>query len=116
MTNYLGRTGQLPGSLTCLALHSHLLNISQCPELFDGFFINRKEFFQETVPKEEAIPGAVIVTHSFGDFLGWHPHLHVLITDGCFYGNGMFRQASIFELKYLEKIFLHKVFKVFLST
>ncbi|MFH1951682.1 MAG: transposase [Pseudomonadota bacterium] len=53
--------------------------------------------------------------HSFGDFLGWHPHLHVLCTDGCFCGNGMFRVAPLFELKHLEEIFRHKVFKMLLS-
>jgi len=36
-----------------------------------------KEFFQEVVPEEDAVPGAVIAIHSFGDFLGWHPHLCV---------------------------------------
>jgi hypothetical protein len=74
-----------------------------------------KEFFQEAVAEEDAVPGAVIAIHSFGDFLGWHPHLHVLCTDGCFYGNGMFRVAPLFELKYLEEIFRHKVFKMLLS-
>ena len=62
-----------------------------------------------------AVPGAVIAIHSFGDFLGWHPHLHVLCTDGCFYGNGMFRVAPLFELKHLEAIFRHKVFKMLIS-
>jgi len=64
-----------------------------------------KEFFQEAVPEEAAVPGAVIAIHSFGDFLGWHPHLHILCTDGCFYGNGMFRVAPLFEPKHLEEIF-----------
>jgi len=74
-----------------------------------------KEFFQEAVPEEDAVPGAVIAIHSFGDFLGWHPHLHVLCTDGCFYGNGMFRVAPVLELKHLEAIFRHKVFAMLLS-
>jgi hypothetical protein len=52
---------------------------------------------------------------SFGDFLGYNPHLHVLCTDGCFYGNGMFRVAPHFETKELEEIFRHKVFKMLLS-
>jgi hypothetical protein len=52
---------------------------------------------------------------SFGDFLGWHPHLHVLCSDVCFYGDGMFRVAQLFELKHLEEIFRHKVFKMLLS-
>ena len=74
-----------------------------------------KEFYTAVFPKADAVPGAVIATHTFGDFLGWHPHLHVLVSDGCFYGNGVFRQAPLFELKHLEKIFQHKVFKLFLS-
>jgi len=74
-----------------------------------------KEFFQEAVSEEDAVPGAVIAIHTFGDFLGWHPHLHVLCTDGCFYGNGMFRVAPLFEIKHLEEIFRHKVFKMLLK-
>jgi len=57
-----------------------------------------------------------VAIHSFGDFLGWHPHLHVLCTDGCFCENGMFRVAPLFELKHLEEIFRHKVFKMLLSN
>ncbi len=30
-------------------------------------------------------PGAVIVTQTFGDFLRFNPHGHVLNTDGCFF-------------------------------
>jgi hypothetical protein len=26
----------------------------------------------------------------FGDFLGFHPHLNTLVSDGCFYKNGVF--------------------------
>ncbi|MFC1816886.1 transposase [Thermodesulfobacteriota bacterium] len=36
------------------------------------------------------VPGAVIAIQSFGDFLGFNPHLHILISDGCFHENGMF--------------------------
>jgi len=82
-----------------------------------------KQFFREAIPEEGAVPGAVVAIHSFGDFLGWHPHLHVLCTDGCFCGNDMFRVAPLFELKHLEEIFpakdgifdRHKVFKMLLS-
>ena len=43
------------------------------------------------------------------------PHLPVLSTDGCFYGEGMFRVAPRFETKPLEELFRHKVFKMLLS-
>ena len=72
-------------------------------------------FFQESVPKKGAVPGAAVAIQSFGDFLGFNPHLHILGTDGGFYGNGMFRVAPRFETKHLEEIFRHKVFKMLLS-
>ena len=74
-----------------------------------------KEFLQEAVPENNAVPGVVIAIHTFGDFLGWHPHLHVLCTDGCFYGNGMFRVSPLFDIKQMEEIFRHKVFKLLLK-
>ena len=74
-----------------------------------------KVFFQEISPEKDAVPGAVIAIQSFGDFLGFNPHLHILSTDGCFYGKGMFKVAPCFETKGLEEIFRHKVFKMLLS-
>ncbi len=43
------------------------------------------------------------------------PYLHVLCSDGCFCGNGMFRVAPLLELRHLEEILRHKVFKMLLS-
>jgi ribosomal protein S27E len=75
-----------------------------------------KVFLQEAVPQNDPIPGAVIAIQTFGDFLGFNPHCHILVTDGCFYGdNGMFRVAPPLELKKLEVIFRHKVFKMLLA-
>lgn len=61
-----------------------------------------------TVPEQEPVPGAIIAIQSFGDFLGFNPHCHILVTDSCFYGNGMFRVSPSFELKKLGAIFRHK--------
>ena len=69
-----------------------------------------KVFFQASVLEDAAVPGVVVAIQSFGDFLGYNPHLHVLCSDRCFYGNGMFRVAPRFETKQLEKIFRHKAF------
>ena len=74
-----------------------------------------KVFFKEVVPEQEAVPGAVIAIQTFGDFLGFNPHLHILCSDGCFYGEGMFRVAPRFTSKTLEEIFRQRVFKVLLS-
>jgi len=71
---------------------------------------------QHVVSENEPIPGAVIAIQTFGDFLGFNPHCHILVTNGCFYGNrGMFRVAPPLELKKLEAIFRHKVLKMLLN-
>jgi hypothetical protein len=49
---------------------------------------------------------------TFGDLLNFNPHCHILITDGCFYGKGMFRVAFPLELKKLEALFRHHVFRL----
>jgi hypothetical protein len=43
------------------------------------------------------------------------PPRHILCNDGCFYGNGMFRVAPLYDLKKLEKIFQHQVLKMLLK-
>lgn len=35
-----------------------------------------------------AIPGAAIAIQIFGEFLGYHPHLHILVSDGYFHSSG----------------------------
>ncbi len=42
------------------------------------------------------------------------PITHILGTDGCFYGDGMFRVAPRIDTKLPEEIFRHKVFKMLL--
>ena len=75
-----------------------------------------KVFLQDAVPENDPIPGTVIAVQTFGDFLGFNPHTHILVTDGCFYGDGgMFRVAPPLELKKLEAIFRHKVFRMLLD-
>ena len=51
-------------------------------------------YLKQTVAYEDAVPGAVIAVPSFSDFLGFNCHLHVIDTDGCFYGNGSFKEAK----------------------
>jgi hypothetical protein len=72
-------------------------------------------FIKEVNPDKGAVPGAVIAIQSFGDFLGYNPHAHILLTDGCFHENGMFKVASHFDPKALEEIFRHKVFRLLIS-
>jgi hypothetical protein len=74
-----------------------------------------KLYFKRAVSGKEAVPGAVIAIQNFGDFLGFNPHLHVLISDGCFHENGMFYVTSHIDTGLLEQIFRHMVLKMLLS-
>jgi len=75
-----------------------------------------KVFMQDAVHENDPIPGAVIAVQTFGDLLGFNPHCHILVTDGCFYGDGgMFRVAPPLELKKLEAIFRHKLLRILLN-
>jgi hypothetical protein len=74
-----------------------------------------KVFFQEAFTEDGAVPGAIVAIQSFGDFLGFNPHLHILCSDGCFYGEGAFRVSPRYDTKPMEEIFKHKLFKFLLS-
>jgi hypothetical protein len=50
--------------------------------------------------------------HTFGDFQQFNPHLHLIVTDGCFSGNGTFTKAPGPSAKYLEDLFRYEVLKM----
>jgi len=72
-------------------------------------------FLTESVHQKAPMPGAAVAIQTFGDFLGFNPHCHILCTDGCFYGDGMFRVAPLYDLKKLEKIFQRQILKMLLQ-
>ncbi len=75
-----------------------------------------KTVIRAAVPEAEPQPGAIVATQSFGEFAErFHPHLHVLATDGAFYGKGLFRVASRFPMKALERLFRHNVLRMLLD-
>ncbi len=82
--------------------------LSQCA------YQSLKEFFRKTLNREKGVPGAVISIQTFGDLVNFHPHLHCLVTDGCFMPNGWFHVLPEIEVKKLENLFRHKVFKILL--
>ncbi len=43
-----------------------------------------KEFFQEVIPDKAAVPGVILSIQTYGQELNYHPHLHGVISDGCF--------------------------------
>jgi len=69
-------------------------------------------YLTQAVPYDDDKPGAAAAVRSFGDFQNFHPHLHVLSTDGCFYGNDSFKVCPTPQAKDLGEPFRHEVFKM----
>jgi hypothetical protein len=61
-----------------------------------------------------AEPGLVVCVHSFGNLLNFHPHLHVMATDGGFTPEGVFHPLPTMSLAPIEGLFRHRVFKMLL--
>jgi hypothetical protein len=69
-------------------------------------------YLKQAVPFDDAMPGAAIAVHRFGDFQQFNPHLHLIATDGCFYSNDGFMVSPKPEAKDLEDMFRHEVLKM----
>ncbi len=55
-------------------------------------------------------PAAICRIQTFGDFLGFNPHLHILAADGCFKDNCTFYAAGAsLNVESLEPLFRHKI-------
>jgi len=67
-------------------------------------------YYKNAVSKENIIPAAISSIQTFGDFLGFNPHLHILCADGCFKDTGMFYTSPVdINSGSLEPLFRHKV-------
>ena len=67
-------------------------------------------YYKNTVNKENIMPAAAASIQTFGDFLGFNPHLHILAADGSFGDGGMFYASSPdINAEELEPLFRHKV-------
>ncbi len=62
-----------------------------------------KAFYTTGVHDPKDVPGAVVAIQTFGDFLGFHPHLHILVSDGSFHANGMFSVSPAVDTKAQEQ-------------
>jgi hypothetical protein len=61
---------------------------------------------------QNAVPGAAIAVQTFGEFLNFNPHLHIVATDRCFYGERDFMKSISPNAADLEAAFIVEVFKL----
>ena len=69
-------------------------------------------YLRSGISYEDAVAGGVIAVQTFGDFQNFNPHLHIIATDGCFYGNGGFMVGPKPSPSDLENAFRREVFKM----
>ncbi len=70
------------------------------------------QYLKQSVSYDDAKPAPVIAVHTFGEFLQFNCHLHIISTDGCFYGDGMFMRSPSPNAKQLEELFRLEIFKM----
>ena len=61
------------------------------------------------------LPGAVGFIATAGEFLNWHPHIHVLLTDGGFLPDRTFRHLLYFDSDKVEELFRAEVLRLLLK-
>mgnify|MGYP001008438018 CR=1 FL=1 len=64
------------------------------------------------VSLDDPKPGAVIAVQTFGDFLNFNPHLHIIASDGCFATDGGFMVGTEPDASSLIDLFRGEVFKM----
>jgi len=67
-------------------------------------------YYKNAVSKDGTTPAAICSIQTFGDMLGFNPHLHILCADGGFNDNGTFYAAAAnLDAASLEPLFAHKI-------
>ena len=64
---------------------------------------------------EAAMPGAVGFIQTAGELLNFHPHIHLLITDGVFCPDGTFDRFPYFDVSLIERLFRAELLRVLLG-
>ncbi len=70
-------------------------------------------FFRSHINLNEGVPGVALIIHTFGNYPDkFHPHVHLIVTDGLFRDTGTFYVMRKVDLKPLEDIFKASIFKM----
>jgi len=104
--------------------HRHL--VLTVPRLLRGHFAGKPDalgelalaardaltaWLRERTGRKHSQPGLVMVVQTFGDFLIWHPHVHVIVTAGVFGPDGGFHLAPTGGWTELRELWRHAVLR-----
>jgi hypothetical protein len=72
-------------------------------------------FFRATVGEKDLSVGIVSSIQTHGSLANWHPHLHLLVTDGGFRADGTFVHLPLHDIATLTEAFRRAVLKMFVK-
>jgi hypothetical protein len=73
------------------------------------------QYFQAALPDAEVRPGAILSIQTYGRTCNYHPHLHLLVSDGGFDQQGTFYAMPYVDTHPMEALFRHKVLRMLLA-
>jgi hypothetical protein len=82
---------------------------------FDRFLSEYERRFEKeykALTGETLVPGIVVAVQTFGDRISFHPHLHLLVTEGGVDRAGVFRRLPRLDDARLVEIFGREVLKL----
>ncbi|MFM9079159.1 MAG: transposase [Opitutaceae bacterium] len=70
-------------------------------------------YVRASLGERDAVPGVVSLTQSFGSLAHWHPHLHLVVTDGAFRRDGSFVTQFVHDASVLAEAWRRAVLALF---
>jgi hypothetical protein len=64
---------------------------------------------------EAAVPGALGFIQTAGELLNWHPHVHLLVSDGVFDRGGTFTRFTCLDTDLIERLFRAEVLRLLMA-
>jgi len=95
--------------------HCFLYKRELLPKLSKLAYESVFECLKIATDEKDVCGAAVNVIHTWGELLDWHPHIHLLMAWGVFYPNNSYKGVSRIPKDSIQKIFIHKVFKLLLK-
>jgi hypothetical protein len=78
-------------------------------------FVTLRDFLRASLGEGDVLPGVVASIQTFCALLNWHPHLHLLVTDGAYRPDGTFRPLLFHDPQVLTEAFRRAVLAAFVK-
>ena len=66
-----------------------------------------------TLREDDVVPAVIACIQTHGSLVNFHPHLHLLVTDGAFRFDGTFLHLGYHEIEVLTEAFRRAVLREF---